>query len=52
MFKRLVKAIQNHQQLRTEYRQLNNLSDFMLKDIGVNRGEIKHRFYKKEEDGC
>jgi len=51
MFKKLIKKIQIHQQRRAEYWQLNNLTDEMLKDIGMTRGEISYRFYKEEEVG-
>jgi uncharacterized protein YjiS (DUF1127 family) len=49
MFKNLLKTLQKHQQRRVEYWQLNNLSDQMLKDIGVSRSEIKYRFYNGKE---
>ena len=45
MFKRLIKAIQRNQMRRVEYWQLHNMSDAMLKDIGLSRDEIKDRFY-------
>jgi len=51
MFKNLLKTLQKHQQRRAEYWQLNNLTDKMLKDIGMTRGEINYRFYKEEEVG-
>jgi|TARA_R110002124_G_scaffold226009_1_gene391174 uncharacterized protein YjiS (DUF1127 family) len=51
MFKKLIKKLQVYQQRRAEYWQLNNLTDQMLKDIGITRGEINYRFYKEEEVG-
>jgi len=48
MFKKFIKAIQESQQRRVSYWQLNNMSDAVLKDIGVTRGEIKQKFYGKE----
>ncbi len=50
MFKNLLKTLQKHQQRRAEYWQLNNLTDEMLKDIGMTRGEINYRFYKEETE--
>ena len=35
--------IQKGQQLRAEYTVLSNLTDRELKDIGLTRGELKHR---------
>jgi len=49
MFKRFLKAMQRSQMRRVEYWQLNNMSDSMLKDIGITRGEIRDRFYKEEK---
>ena len=49
MFKNLIKKIQDNQARRVEYWQLNNLSDQMLKDIGISRSEIKYRFYNGKE---
>ena len=49
MFKRLFKKIQENQMRRAEYWQLHNMSDIMLKDIGISRGEIKDRFYNQEK---
>tara|TARA_R100000900_G_C3308523_1_gene159253 strand:+ start:715 stop:867 length:153 start_codon:yes stop_codon:yes gene_type:complete len=49
MFKRLIKALQESQQRRVQYWQLNNMSDKALKDIGVTRGEIKQKFYGKDQ---
>ena len=48
MFKRFIKALQESQQRRVSYWQLNNMSDSSLKDIGITRGEIKQKFYGKE----
>ena len=50
MFKNFIKKLQVHQQRRAEYWQLNNLTDEMLKDIGMTRGEINYRFYKEETE--
>ena len=49
MFKRLISRLQYNQMRRVEYWQLNNMSDAMLKDIGISRGEIKDRFYNQEK---
>jgi len=49
MFKNILRSIQQTQMRRAEYWQLMNMSDIMLKDIGLSRGEIKDRFYYKEE---
>ena len=48
MFKKLIKALQDHQMRRVQYWQLNTMSDAALKDIGVTRGEIKEKFYGKD----
>lgn len=37
----IVKKIQQHQLKRVAYWQLNNLSDKMLRDIGITRGDIR-----------
>jgi len=49
MFRRLIKALQRNQMRRVQYWQLHNMSDDMLKDIGMTRGEIKDRFYNQEK---
>ena len=49
MFKRFIKALQESQQRRVAYWQLNNMSDKALKDIGITRGEIKQKFYGKDQ---
>jgi len=49
MFRRLIKALQQSQMRRVQYWQLHNMSDDMLKDIGMTRGEIKDRFYNQEK---
>ena len=49
MFKNFIKKLQVHQQRRAEYWQLNNLTDEMLKDIGMTRGEIQDKFYLQEK---
>ena len=49
MFKRFLNRLQQGQMRRVEYWQLNNMSDAMLKDIGITRGEIKDRFYNQEK---
>jgi len=48
MFKKLIKALQEGQQRRVQYWQLQHMSDASLKDIGVTRGEIKQKFYGKD----
>jgi len=48
MFKKLFKAMQRSQMRRVEYWQLHNMSDQMLKDIGITRGEIRDKLYKQE----
>jgi len=47
MFKKLYKAIVEHQKRRADFYIINNLTDRQLKDLGVTRGEIKQRFYKE-----
>jgi uncharacterized protein YjiS (DUF1127 family) len=49
MFKKMLNSIQKNQMRRAEYWQLHNMSDALLKDIGIARGEIKDRFYYQEE---
>jgi len=49
MFIRILKAIQRNQMRRAEYWQLKNMSDKMLKDIGITRGEIQDKFYNQEK---
>ena len=49
MFKRLLNRLQYNQMRRAEYWQLHNMSDNMLKDIGITRGEIRDRFYNQKE---
>ena len=49
MFKRLFKKLQHNQMRRAEYWQLHNMSDKMLKDIGMTRGEIQDKFYLQEK---
>ena len=49
MFKRILKALQERQMRRVEYWHLRNMSDQMLKDIGITRGEIKDKFYNQEK---
>lgn len=39
------KAIQRSQQRRADYWMLHNLSDRELYDMGISRGEIRHRVY-------
>jgi len=48
MFKQFIKALQDHQMRRVQYWQLVNMSDSALRDIGITRGEIKSKFYNKE----
>jgi len=47
MFKTFIKALQDSQMRRVQYWQLVNMSDALLRDIGVTRGEIKQKFYGK-----
>ena len=47
MFKTFIKALQDSQMRRVQYWQLVNMSDTLLRDIGVTRGEIKQKFYGK-----
>ena len=49
MFRRLIKALQRNQMRRVEYWQLHNMSDAMLKDIGISRDEIKDKFYNENK---
>ncbi len=43
----IVKKIQAAQQRRVDYWQLQNLSDSDLNDIGISRGEIYDRVYRR-----
>ena len=43
----IVKKIQAAQQRRVDYWQLQNLSDSDLDDIGISRGEIYDRVYRR-----
>ena len=45
MFKNIIKAIQNAQERRVAYWQLQHMSDKALRDIGVTRGEIKQKVF-------
>ena len=49
MFKKFIKALQDSQMRRVQYWQLVNMSDSALKDIGVTRGEIKQKFFNKDQ---
>jgi len=49
MFRKLIKALQQNQMRRVEYWQLHNMSDAMLKDIGISRGKIKDKFYNENK---
>jgi len=49
MFKTFIKALQDSQMRRVQYWQLVNMSDALLRDIGVTRGEIKQKFYGKDQ---
>ena len=49
MFKTFIKALQDSQMRRVQYWQLVNMSDSALRDIGVTRGEIKQKFYGKDQ---
>ena len=46
MFKNIIKAIQNAQERRVAYWQLQHMSDKALRDIGVTRGEIRQKVYR------
>jgi uncharacterized protein YjiS (DUF1127 family) len=46
MFKNIINAIQEAQQRRVAYWQLQHMSDQALKDIGVTRGEIRQKVYR------
>ena len=45
MFKNIIKAIQNAQERRVAYWQLQHMSDKALRDIGVTRGEIRQKIF-------
>ena len=45
MFKNIIKAIQNAQERRAAYWQLQHMSDKALRDIGVTRGEIRQKVF-------
>ena len=49
MFKKFIKALQDSQMRRVQYWQLVNMSDSALRDIGVTRGEIKQKFFNKDQ---
>ncbi len=49
MLKKFIKALKENQRRRVAYWQLNNMSDKALKDIGITRGEIKQKFYGKDQ---
>tara|TARA_B110000285_G_C14734762_1_gene428068 strand:- start:37 stop:195 length:159 start_codon:yes stop_codon:yes gene_type:complete len=49
MFTRILRLIQRSQMRRAEYWQLHNMSDKMLKDIGITRGEIQEKFYQQQK---
>ena len=49
MFKTFIKALQDSQMRRVQYWQLVNMSDSALRDIGVTRGEIKQKFFNKDQ---
>jgi len=42
---RIWKSIQRSQQRRADYWILHNLTDKELNDMGVSRGEIRHKVY-------
>jgi uncharacterized protein YjiS (DUF1127 family) len=46
MFKNIIKTIQQAQERRVAYWQLQYMSDKALKDIGVTRGEIRQKVYR------
>jgi len=45
MFKNIIKSIQNAQERRVAYWQLQHMSDKALRDIGVTRGEIRQKVF-------
>ena len=47
MFKRVYNKLKDIQEKRVAYWQLNSLSDKALKDIGINRSEIRSIVYNK-----
>jgi len=47
MFNRIIKSIQQAQMKRVAYWQLQNLSDKDLKDIGINRNDIRRISYRE-----
>ena len=49
MFKKFIKVLQESQMRRVQYWQLNSMTDAALRDIGVTRGEIKQKFYNKDQ---
>ena len=46
MFKKFIKTIQQVQERRVAYWQLQHMSDKALRDIGVTRGEIRQKVYR------
>jgi len=46
MFKRIIKSLQEAQERRVAYWQLQHMSDKALRDIGVTRGEIRQKIYR------
>ena len=48
-FNRVLKSIQRTQERRAAYWQLNNLSDRALKDMGMDRSEIRRVLYHGSE---
>jgi uncharacterized protein YjiS (DUF1127 family) len=47
MFTRLLHKLQEHQMRRVAYWQLHSLSERQLKDMGLNRGDIRRIAYKE-----
>jgi uncharacterized protein YjiS (DUF1127 family) len=47
MFKNIIKVIQQAQERRVAFWQLQHMSDQALKDIGVTRGEIRQKVFDK-----
>lgn len=47
MFKKMLKRLQEAQMRRVSYWQLQNLSDNNLKDIGINRCDIRRITYEE-----
>lgn len=49
MFNKIWKAIQESQQRRADWYLLTSMTDRQLKDMGLTRGELRSRFYDKQD---